>query len=62
MNSQILRKIQMDIRNNFGKIVDWNSLPKEHFNCFMFAVSNTVPTEVLDHMGKWISYSSKSYK
>ncbi len=49
MNSQILRKIQMDIRNNFGKIVDWDSLPKGNFNCFMFAVSNTIPTEILDH-------------
>lgn len=47
MNSQILQKIQMDIRNNFGKIVDWDSLPKENFNCFMFAFSNTVPTEIL---------------
>ena len=47
MNSQILRKIQMDIRNNFGKIVDWDSLPKGNFNCFMFAIFNTIPTEVL---------------
>lgn len=49
MNSQILRRIQMDIRNNFGKIVDWDSLPKGNFNCFMFAVSNTIPTEILHH-------------
>lgn len=49
MNSQILRKIQMDIRNNFARIVDWDSLPKGNFNCFMFAVFNTVPTEVLDY-------------
>lgn len=47
MNSQILRKIQMDIRNNFGKAVNWDSLPKRNFNCFMFAVLNTIPTEVL---------------
>lgn len=49
MKSQILRKIQMDIRNNFGKNVDWNSLPKGSFNCFMFAIKNTIPTEEFDH-------------
>lgn len=49
MDNQVLRKIQMDIRNNFGKIVNWDSLPKGSFNCYMFAVSNTVPTEVLHH-------------
>lgn len=49
MNNQILREIQMDIRKNFGKPVDWNSLPKGSFNCLMYAISNTVPTEVLDH-------------
>ena len=49
MNSQILRKIQMDIRENFGKIVNWDSLPKENFNCYMFAILNTVPTEIFDY-------------
>ena len=49
MKNQILREIQMDIRNNFGKNVDWTSLPKENFNCFMFAIKNTIPTEKFDH-------------
>lgn len=49
MKSQKLREIQMDIRNNFGKNVDWNSLPKGNFNCYMFALKNTIPTEIFDH-------------
>ena len=49
MKNQILREIRMDIRNNFGKNVDWTSLPKENFNCFMFAIKNTIPTEKFDH-------------
>lgn len=49
MNDQILRKIQMDIRKNFGKRVNWNNIPKGNFNCYMFAIFNTVPTEILDH-------------
>ncbi len=49
MDSQVLRKIQMDIRNNFGKYVDWSSVPKETFNCYMFALSNTIATEVFSH-------------
>lgn len=47
MNSKILRDIQLDIRRNFGKTVNWSSLPKGNFNCFMFAISNTIPTEIL---------------
>ena len=49
MKSQKLREIQMDIRNNFSKNVDWNSLPKGNFNCYMFALKNTIPTEIFDH-------------
>ena len=47
LKGKILREIQMDIRKNFGKTVNWESLPKGKFNCFMYAVSNTIPTEVL---------------
>ena len=46
--NQMLKKVQMDIQKNFGKDVNWDSLPKGSFNCYMFAVFNTVPTEVLD--------------
>lgn len=56
MNNEVLRKIQMDIRNNFGKAVDWSSIPKGDFNCFMFAVLNTVPTERLHHVQDGINY------
>ena len=40
----------MDIRSNFGKIVNWDCLPKGNFNCYMFAVMNTIPTEVLEYV------------
>lgn len=56
MNNKILREIQMDIRNNFGKTVNWDTIPKGNFNCFMFAISNTVPTEILDYEEKGINY------
>lgn len=49
MDNEMLRKIQVDIRKNFGKAVKWDNVPKENFNCYMFAVSNTVPTEVFAH-------------
>lgn len=39
----------MDIRNNFGKTVDWDAIPKRNFNCYMYAIFNTIPTEVLSY-------------
>jgi len=45
----ILREIQMNIRSNFGKLVNWDDIPKGNFNCYMFAISNTIPTEVFDY-------------
>ncbi len=48
MTDRILRKIRMDIHNNFGKKVDWSSIPTGNFNCYMFAIFNTVSTETLD--------------
>ena len=46
MEEQILRRIKIDIRNNFGKVINWNCLKVTHYNCFMFAVGNTIPTEI----------------
>lgn len=48
LKGEILRKIQLDIRKNFGKTVNWESIPKKNFNCYMYAISNTMPTEILD--------------
>lgn len=56
MNNEVLRKIQMDIRNNFENAVDWSSIPRGDFNCFMFAVLNTIPTEILHHVQDGINY------
>ena len=49
MNDQKLMEIRLDIRKNFGKPVNWEKLPIENFNCYMFAANNTIPTEILDY-------------
>lgn len=49
MNNDMLERIRLDIRNNFCKALNWDKIPKGNFNCYMFAVSNTVPTEVFDY-------------
>lgn len=48
LKGKILREIQLDIRKNFGKAVNWEGIPKRNFNCYMYAISNTIPTEILD--------------
>ena len=47
MNEVILNQIRESIRKNWGKVQPFRKLPKNHFNCYMFAVCSTVPTEIL---------------
>ena len=47
MNEAYLNLIRESIRKNWGKVQPFRKLPKNHFNCYMFAVCSTVPTEIL---------------
>lgn len=47
MQEEKLKKIQKSIRKNWGKVKPFKKLRKKSFNCYMFAVCNTEPTEIL---------------
>ena len=47
MQAEKLKQIQQSIRENWGKVRPFKTIPKNNFNCYMFAVCNTVPTEIL---------------
>lgn len=46
MKKETLEKIKQDIRKNWNKVLPFTFIPKEHFNCYMFAVCCTIPTEI----------------
>ncbi len=48
LENQILREIKIDIRKNWCNPIDWDSLPVGNFNCFMYSVFNTIPTEIFE--------------
>ena len=55
MQAEKLKQIQENIRKNWGKVKPFKRIPKKHFNCYMFAVCCTVPTEILTRTGTCIS-------
>ena len=55
MQAEKLKQIQENIRKNWGKVKPFKRIPKKHFNCYMFAVCCTVPTEILTCTGTCIS-------
>lgn len=46
MQEEKLKKIQNSIRKNWGKVKPFRKIPKKSFNCYMFAICNTEPTEI----------------
>lgn len=52
MNEKILEDIQLDIRKNFNKHNNlfWKKIDITHYNCYMYVISNTIPTEMLDYL------------
>lgn len=47
MQEEKLKKIRESIRNNWGKVRPFTKIPTKSFNCYMFAICNTEPTEML---------------
>lgn len=60
MQAKKLNQIQKNIRKNWGKVTPFKLIPKKHFNCYMFAVCCTVPTEILTRTGTCISKIDES--
>lgn len=63
MQQEKLKKIQESIRKNWGKVKPFNKIPIYNFNCYMFAICNTEPTEILFNgrmmvstVGEYVSY------
>ena len=55
MQAERLKQIQKNIRENWGKVKPFNRIPKNFFNCYMFAICCTMPTEILLSSGTYIS-------
>ena len=60
MQAKKLKQIQKNIRKNWGKVTPFKLIPKKHFNCYMFAVCCTMPTEILTRTGTYISTIDES--
>lgn len=46
MQPEKLQEIRKSIRRNWGKFAPFENIPQNHFNCFMFAICSTIPTEI----------------
>lgn len=55
MQAEKLKQIQENIRENWGKVKPFKKIPKNCFNCYMFAICCTIPTEILLNSGAYIS-------
>ena len=55
MQAAVLKKIQKSIRENWGKVEPFKKIPQRSFNCYMFAICNTEPTEVLTESNTYVS-------
>ena len=55
MQAERLKQIQKNIRENWGKVKPFKKIPKNCFNCYMFAICCTMPTEILLSSGTYIS-------
>lgn len=63
MKKETLEKIKQDIRKNWNKVLPFAFIPKPHFNCYMFAICCTIPTEILKDDGvlENLTGDSKTY-
>jgi len=60
LQAKKLKKIQESIRENWGKVKPFKEVPKNNFNCYMFAVCCTEPTEILISNGCFVSTINES--
>lgn len=60
MQAEKLKQIQENIRENWGKVKPFKVIPKNYFNCYMFSICCTVPTEILTNSGIYISTINES--
>jgi hypothetical protein len=55
LKEEKLKKIQESIRNNWGQVKPFKAIPYKSFNCYMFAICNTEPTEILTESNMCVS-------
>lgn len=55
LREDVVVQIKEDIRKNWGKVNTFSKIDKNNFNCYMFAVCCTKPTEILTSNGTYTS-------
>lgn len=55
LRDDVVIKLRKNIQKNWGKVNSFRQIDKNDFNCYMFAICCTEPTEILTAKGTYVS-------